>query len=214
MQLNDLCAHIMAICAHVDQFQGYLVHTKYTLSTLSRPSFKMWVKCALSALKEDSSDPEQYRFTDQEAQYLFHLMETAVDEESGIAHIWPLFSLRSGHSLLFLLKFCTKLVKCPANATSFLDRSILLILSQTVQNHSDDESLLQASFQLLERLATVPACKDKILEVHPELLTLIQVYSERFEVETFFSLQDLGVATPNNTGEIAVIKLPLWVYTL
>ena len=203
MQLSDLCAFIIAVCAHVDGFQGYLLRFKSTLSyyTTNRSSFKMWVKCTQCAVQKDSIKPEQYELNDEELVYLFGLISHAVEEESGMAHLWPIFTLTSSHSLLYLFKFCIKLAKCQSNIQNFLKKNMLGLLSLTCQNH-EDESLLRVTFQLLERLVYSPGVKDDLLSGHTELITILQAYSERFHEETYFSLHALGIDAVNNTSKL------------
>ena len=203
-RLTDLCLFIIAVCAVVDDFQGYLLHfiSLSNCCSLSQPSTSMLAKCALSGINQESVSPEMLELRDEEINLLFGLLTSAIEDEEAVSYTWPIFTLSSSHSLCSLYNICNRLIRNDSNAKKFLEKNILGLLSLTLQIHQN-QFLLKVTFHLLERLLHLP--EVTVVEVnrkHPELTAAVQMYCERFQMETFFCLRILEVESLNNTGKI------------
>ena len=207
-KLTDLCLFIIAACAVVDDFQGYLLRfiSLSNCCNFREPSTSMLAKCALSGINQEFVSPEMLELRDEETELLFDLLTSAIENEEAVSYTWPIYTYVSSHSLCTLYKICSRLIRNQSNAKKFLENNILGLLNSTLQIHQNP-FLLKVTLHLLERLLHLP--EVTVIEVHrkhPELTTTVQMYCERFQKETFFCLRLLEVESLNNTGKIITMS--------
>ena len=203
-RLTDLCLFIIAVCAVVDDFQGYLLRFISLSNCFSfrEPSTTMLAKCALSGINQESVSPEKLELSDEETELLFGLLTSAIENEEAVSYTWPIYTFVSSHSLCILYKICCRLIRNQSNAKKFLEKNILGLLSLTLHIHQN-QFLLKVTLKLLESLLHLP--EVSVVEVnrkHPELSIAVQMYCERFQKETFFCLRLLEIESLNNTSKI------------